>query len=321
MAKPRQIIDLDPDEPFTVSLRKILPGWVQDMLSYEAETIKGTDPEFLHDMRVSARRVRAVLKIHRKFFPGKMLRRRLREIEELIGVLGPVREVDILSAELTELVKQFQANDKVTLQWLIAQQQTIRESYRRIMKEEIRRLRRTGFEQKFEELVVGIPLPKKKEALTAKRTTLRTRGREILPTILDAFLERIDSVCAYEHRADILHAQRLRGKRLRYAMEMYLPAYGPPFSECLDSVKQILGIMGRIHDLDVNIPVLKRHIRQVRRFNGGIVARRLKLPTAGIRILIRRFEDERHERFLLLCDRFAIWKQEDFRQRCIRSIS
>ena len=35
---------------------------------------------------------------------------------------------------------------------------------------------------------------------------------------------------------------------------MYLHI-GSPFADCLDSVKQILGILGRIHDLDINLPV------------------------------------------------------------------
>ena len=60
---------------------------MEEMLSYEFETIKGNDPEALHDMRISARRLRAALKIHRQFFPKKPLRRQLLEIENLIDNL------------------------------------------------------------------------------------------------------------------------------------------------------------------------------------------------------------------------------------------
>ena len=60
MAKPWQIADIDPNEPLRVSLRRTLLGWMQEMLSYESDTMKGTDPEALHDMRVSARRLRAI---------------------------------------------------------------------------------------------------------------------------------------------------------------------------------------------------------------------------------------------------------------------
>jgi CHAD domain-containing protein len=104
-------------------------------------------------------------------------------------------------------------------------------------------------------------------------------------------------------------------------MEMYLPAYGSSFAECLESVKQILGMLGRIHDLDINLPVLRQHVRQVRHFNAGISERALKIPTAGLRALILRFEHERHELFLSLCKRFSLWEDEQFRQRFIKSIS
>ena len=87
-------------------------------------------------------------------------------------------------------------------------------------------------------------------------------------------------------------------------MEMYVPAYNSPFIDCLDSIKEILGIMGRIHDLDINLPVLRQHVRQVRHFNAGINDRALKMPTKGLRTIIQQFEEERHNQFLILCDRF-----------------
>ena len=167
---------------------------------------------------------------------------------------------------------------------------------------------------------MGIPSVKKKSTLSGKRLTLRSSGREILPPMLDSFLQRIDLVTLKEHRQEPLHALRLRGKRLRYVMEMYLPAYNSSFIDCLDSVKEILGIMGRIHDLDINLPVLRQHVRQVRHFNAGINDRALNMPTERLRTIIQQFEEERHNQFLILCDRFLQWKQEEFRQRFLQSI-
>jgi CHAD domain-containing protein len=161
---------------------------------------------------------------------------------------------------------------------------------------------------------------KKKSALSGKRLNLRTSGREILPPLLDSFLERINPVILNERHQEPLHALRLRGKRVRYAMEMYLPAYGSSFAECLESVKQILVMLGRIHDIDINLPVLRQYVRQVRHFNAGISDRALKIPAAGLRALILRFEHERHELFLSLYKQFSQWEEEQFRRRFIKSI-
>jgi CHAD domain-containing protein len=153
MAKPWQIADIDPDEPFKVSLRRTLLGWMQEMLSYESGTVKGTDPEALHNMRVSARRLRATLKLHREFFPKKSLLRQVEEIEKLIDAFGPVREIDVFQEELKERMKDIPAKDKVALQWLVAQQQIIRELHRKAMKAQIRILMNTGFKRRFEEFI------------------------------------------------------------------------------------------------------------------------------------------------------------------------
>jgi len=319
MAKPWEIVDLNPDDPLKISLRRTLLGWMQEMLSYEPETIKGTDPEALHNMRVSARRLRATLKIHRDLFPKKQLRHQLEEIEKLITVFGPVREIDVFLEELEKLITEIPTQEKGALQWLVAQERTIRELHRKIMKAEIRQLMRTGFKHRFEEFIWGSL--HKKGTSSEKRTTLRSNGREILPPILDSFLDRIYLVILNEHHQEPLHALRLRGKRVRYAMEIYAPAYHEPFADCLASVKEILGILGRIHDIDINLPILRQHVRQVRHFNAGMNDRSLKISTAGIRVLIQRFEKERHDFFLSLCKRFSQWENEQFRQRYIQSIS
>jgi len=153
MARPSQIASLDLNEPLKVSLRRTLLEWTEEMLSYESETIKGTDPEALHNMRVSARRLRAILKIHREFFPKKLFRRQVQEIEKLIDTFGPIREIDVCQEELKRLIKELPTNDRIALQWLLAQQQTIRETHRRTMKAEIRKIMRSGFKQRFEDFV------------------------------------------------------------------------------------------------------------------------------------------------------------------------
>ena len=97
----------------------------------------------------------ATLKLHKDFFPKKQLRRQLEEIEKLIDVFGPVREIDVFQQELKELIKDIVAKDKVALQWLVAQQQIIRELHRKAMKVEIRKLMSTGFKRRFEEFIWG----------------------------------------------------------------------------------------------------------------------------------------------------------------------
>lgn len=153
MARPWLIPEFDPHEPFKISLRRIVLGLMEEMLSYESDTIKWTDPEALHNMRVSARRLRSILKIHLEFFPKKPLRRILQEIEELIDAFGPVREIDVLLIELQDLIQDLPGDDNISLQWLLAQQQTIRETHLKTMRAEIRKIMSSGFKQRFGEFI------------------------------------------------------------------------------------------------------------------------------------------------------------------------
>jgi CHAD domain-containing protein len=153
MSRPWKIADLNPDEPIKISLMKILLGWIQEMLSYASGTIKGKDIEALHDMRVSALRIRVLLKLHRKYFPKKALRQHLQDLKRLIDSMGPVREIDVFQAELRKLAEDASPKDRIALKWLLAQREMHREVRQMFMKTEIRRLLHAGFRQRLERFI------------------------------------------------------------------------------------------------------------------------------------------------------------------------
>src|SRR5258706_7345039 len=100
MAKAWKIPYLNPDQLLNICLRKILRTRFGEMVSYEEGTLIGEDIEFLHSMRVSSRRLQAVMKIFRAASPKKKFRHEYEQIRVLIRALGEVRDLDVFINKL-----------------------------------------------------------------------------------------------------------------------------------------------------------------------------------------------------------------------------
>ena len=149
---------------------------------------------------------------------------------------------------------------------------------------------------------------------------LRENARLVVPAMMDEFLARKDRVVAHPKLKQELHRMRLSGKTLRYAMEVFVAAFGAEFGSCLEDVKQLLDTMGRIHDCDVNVPRLQTHLRELRLFNRVTVNSVDKVPTGAIVKLIREQLDLRRSLFgemSLILDR---WARENFKGKVLQSM-
>ena len=87
-------------DPWGEAGRKILRFHLARMLLQVPATMAGEDPEAIHDMRVSARRVRAAWRVFGNAYDGPVVRRHVAEIRRLGGRLGAVRDLDVQLALL-----------------------------------------------------------------------------------------------------------------------------------------------------------------------------------------------------------------------------
>lgn len=149
MAKPWKIVDLDPGENLKVCLRKIAQTRCQETFSYENGTIKGEDIEALHDMRVSARRLRAVLRIFHECLPKKKFKRQDAKLQLLIRSLGGVREQDVFIDLLAQYRLGLGSQEGKIFDLLIAREKAHRALTRRQMLRNLKLLRKRDFEGSF----------------------------------------------------------------------------------------------------------------------------------------------------------------------------
>jgi CHAD domain-containing protein len=123
------------------------------MYSYEKGTIEGEDIEFLHDMRVSSRRVQAALKIFRGVFPQKKFKQEYVKLRTLIRSLGIVRHYDVFIDMLEKYRDKLAETDKKAVELLIIRQRNSREAKRKELISYMKYLERIGFKESFEKFI------------------------------------------------------------------------------------------------------------------------------------------------------------------------
>jgi CHAD domain-containing protein len=156
MAKAWKIRGLDASRSVKETLPKILMTRFNEMMSYEKGTLEGKDIEFLHDMRVSSRRLQAAMKIFRPVFPMKQYKKVYTQLRVLIRMLGEVRHFDVFISNLEKYKDTLSDNNKLSLDLLIIKQNSLRSQRRKSLNLYLKQLNRTGFNDKFKSLVTSI---------------------------------------------------------------------------------------------------------------------------------------------------------------------
>jgi CHAD domain-containing protein len=108
-----------PGDPAATHVRAQLDVQIRELLAREAGTRSGTDPEDLHQMRVSLRRMRSVLKMS-----GSLIGPAAEPVRAELGwfgqSLGEVRDYDVLIGHLREVAAEFEARDQAAARELVA---------------------------------------------------------------------------------------------------------------------------------------------------------------------------------------------------------
>jgi CHAD domain-containing protein len=182
--------------------------------------LAGKDPEYLHQLRVGMRRLRAALYAFEGTMHAADARSLRRMLRGLSRVAGPARDADVASRRLPAALRQ-------------AAERRRRAAYaalRRVLRSPQIWLLPRG-------LVAGrMALPEfARGALERAERKLQKRG------------ERIDW-----SRAGKRHALRIRLRRLRYVSEFLCGAFsGADAAPLIGSLKQLQDLLGDLNDLEV----------------------------------------------------------------------
>lgn len=154
-----------------------------------------------------------------------------------------------------------------------------------------------------------------------KKQAFRENIQRILPLMYDDFMSYKNKVLNRPRMKHELHRMRITGKPMRYAMEYSLSGFGEDFKNCLNEIKNIIELIGEIHDADVMIPEMNTHLKEIRHYNHTLQNRKEHLSTKGIRLMINELKTNRAKMFDEFCSTIIKWLNEDFRLRLIASMN
>ncbi len=209
--------------------RAVLREALDQVLANVPGTLSARDPEYLHQLRVGTRRLRAALRVFRGTMQRKDERALLRTLRKVADASGPARDWDVNASRLPLPLRPEAAR------------------------------RRRAAHTHLRRVIGAVHLWTLPRGLAGTRPALDAFAREVLES-LDRKATRRGQGVDWK-RAARRHALRLRLRRLRYACEFLSSAFPRRDSEALvHSLKQLQDLLGALNDMEVS----RRLVRELR---------------------------------------------------------
>jgi CHAD domain-containing protein len=243
---------IDAETPIGSVAVAVLRRHFAALLAKEPGTRLGDDSEQLHDMRVASRRLRAALSLFADFLPAGSAQMR-GELGWLGGALGAVRDLDVQLEQLDLWLAEVSDEDRQPLDALRAVLEEQRSVARGAMLEALDSRRYEAFVRAFGRYLRGRrPRPSSPGGAPA---------RAVAPDLIEKRFEKLrksaEQIGTDSEPADY-HRVRIRGKRLRYALEFLSDVYPGRTQPLLKRLVALQDVLGLHQDADVAITRLRR---------------------------------------------------------------
>ena len=231
------------------------------MLEHEAGTRLGEDPEELHVMRVSTRRLRMALRVFDGYLDRQALRPVLKGLRRTGRTLGAVRDLDVFQEKTQHYLDALPPERAGDLDGLLAACRAERERQRERLVDYLDGGRYRAFVERFEELLDG-PL----ERLSA-RPPADPRPQRVAQVLPGVLYKDMAVAWAFEGQLGGLetplprfHALRKGCKGLRYTLEFFEDVLGPGARPLIKKVKDLQDHLGDLQDAVVTSGVLRDYL-------------------------------------------------------------
>jgi triphosphatase len=227
-------------EAALAEMHRLLGAW----LAHEPGARLGHDPEELHQLRVTARRIDATLSLFKQYLPPALVKARKRA-KALLRSLGATRDLDVQLAGLTAYCEELPEEERRALEPLkerlaIERARARARMLRALDSEPTRRWIQTLTAATVAPAAANDPGAATVAAVMPQR--VRRRFRRLRKAVRRL---RADS------SMDDYHKVRRRAKQLRYALESGSGLYGKPADEMLKALRRMQDKLGASQDADM----------------------------------------------------------------------
>jgi CHAD domain-containing protein len=233
--------DLGPDATAGDLVRRAIARSVIRLIRHDPVVRLDLDPEGVHQARVATRRLRSDLRTFRPLMNAGWATALRDELGWLAGVLGAVRDGDVLLQRIRERVSELPEGEQRSAASLLA---TLESDRNHALVNLLDALRDDRYVELLERLVVAANDPPLGDDAAAP-------AAEALPDLLRkpwhklaTRVERLGGSPTDEK----LHDVRIRTKRVRYAAEAAAPVVGKPAKELARAAERLQEVLGELND-------------------------------------------------------------------------
>jgi CHAD domain-containing protein len=206
-----------------------------ERLAFQASrTAKSPGPDAVHDLRVALRRAEQALVTFKLQLPRKVVKRIRKQLKMVLSSAGEARDCDIAGQILLKL-------DQPGAARLRREIRAQRKTAERALLARLRRLSlRTRISRWFTALKLDAPP-------TGPAVDMPALARTTLPRLVQRFFDAGESAASH-NSGEKLHEFRIRAKKLRYTLELFVPVLGPAVEDRIADIKSVQTILGAMND-------------------------------------------------------------------------
>jgi CHAD domain-containing protein len=296
MAKAKHIAGIDCEGAAAEAIRFVLITRVEEMCALRDKALDWREPEGVHDMRVSSRRLRGALRDFAPYLRKSGLAVVLKQVGDLADALGVVRDQDVAIIGLQKLAAGAPPEAATMLAQLVQVREKIRKEARKNLRHSLRKVPLKQLQKDFVTAVDSATAhakPRKRQSKnppTAAAVTYRQVARRIMTERLQE-MEKLSEGLYQPLRMKPLHKLRIAAKRLRYALELFEPCWGQSISLFAKKIAALQSSLGELHDSDIWIETFGEHLNGVEKEPKDRAAAALWLLSHFVRLHSRHLRD------------------------------
>ena len=243
-------VALAPDGPATAALAAVLTALLDTLEANVSGTVRDTDTEFLHDLRIAVRRTRTAVKLAGQALPRGLAARFRPEFKWLGDLTTPTRDLDVYLLSLAAMAAGLVSATEADLLPFSEHLERRRAVAQRLLARGLRSARFARLTGEWRTALGEVAQVRQRPSAARLAATLIARARRRM--IADG------RAITPASPAESLHELRKRGKELRYLLEIFGSLHDQDRQwQAVRELKALQDCLGEFQDTEVQ----RREIR------------------------------------------------------------
>jgi len=216
--------------------------------------------EYLHQVRVSARKLENLFETFGKLSVHKDYSTYLKIIKDIIKLFSSKREIDVCLIMTLDYFRIVKTENLLFKNFFLHLQKQNKKLGNGIFKSK----KLMSFIQKKESLVKFVRTDLFSDSINISKSDAKVYLMNTIPALYKKFMAYKDEVINNPENKNTLHKMRLKAKPLRYTIDLLIEMFEIKFPFQNNNIKNFVNTAGYIHDIDMLIERIDTYIQLVR---------------------------------------------------------